>query len=784
MASATLLCYSLGLAALQPVTQPGWLMVTAGAALIVELTAPYIAGAGFFSVGAALYLTLAGHPEVGVTAASVLAVCCLAARTLGRGSREPRLRQDELFNQALPVGIGLLGAALGFKIQLGGFTPLLALLLYAVAQALVAGTLWGFDNRRVRTIRSTEILLVLAICGITVQAFSAPLSALLCLPLLLLPHLLGTPLGLAYHTAHVVQQERESAQRTLSTIQERLEEVSQEHRSRAKEVQLFRRFAGSFAQSPDLKSTVELLSKEARRLVKPESVAIFLQRDGRLTPVYRQTAVAEEPAADSLEPLAIHSLKQGKPLWKKPTKPTGREFMPSQEHAVCFPLERHGTLYLGWRSPPNLTSDTLRALLALVDLGAVALGTALGLDNVRKALDFHSTGHAEARAWLERFDVLLAGVRSLAGHFSSQQVLETLKELALRLVQHDCGALMVQLGERQVLLHWPDQANLDRQALEPLGRQAVEAKRPILLERAGVWPEATSHLVAPIMADETALGAIVVARRQGTFQSSDQESLALAAVQTAIMLENCRLYEEVVESKAQLEQSQAQLVESSKLAAVGQLAAGVAHELNTPLGAIMLRIDSARRSLSKNNPEAADEKLQVAREALLNARDIVSKLLTYSGQDDRAKTTCCVEEIVRNALVLVEAQLTQQSVSVSVEQCEGVVAGRPNELTQVVINLLINARDAILGAAPQGTVIVRSGFSEGMVRLEVEDTGPGVSEKVRARIFEPFFTTKPVGTGTGLGLWISHQIVESHGGKLFLAEGMPTRFVVELPRGQ
>jgi signal transduction histidine kinase len=571
---------------------------------------------------------------------------------------------------------------------------------------------------------------------------------------------------------------------------ERLNSLSQEQRTRASELELLRRFVSSFAESPDLQSTVGLLTKEAHRLGKPDSIAIFLVRDGRLEPVSYHPLGAQRRARSELanlkEPVVEQCLREGGPTWKKPGRSRGGELLPASEHGVAFPLGDFGALYLGWRAAPSLPSESLRSLLALVELSSVAIETATRLDKVRRALDYHYSGHTQARAWLERFDVLLAGVRSLAGHFTSDQVLDTLRELALRLVVHDHGVIVIRLADRERVLCWPSNDSADLAAVEPIGRAAIERQQPVLLEPgsgfAPVWGGAVAHLAAPVMADQAALGVIVVARNQGAFERADQESLALAAVQTAIMLDNCRLYEEVLDAKARLEQSQAQLVQSSKLAAVGQLAAGVAHELNTPLGAILLRIDTARRNLEKNDPLAADKKLQSARDALLAARDIVSKLLTYSATDSRQMAACDLGQVVGNALALVEAQLAQQNVKVRLAQsCSARLLGHANELTQVVVNLLLNARDAILSAHPEGQIQIRSELSSTHVRLEVEDSGPGMPDEIRPRIFDPFFTTKPVGSGTGLGLWISHQIVETHGGRLTVAEGPPTRFVLELP---
>ncbi|MGE0488701.1 MAG: ATP-binding protein [Vulcanimicrobiota bacterium] len=267
--------------------------------------------------------------------------------------------------------------------------------------------------------------------------------------------------------------------------------------------------------------------------------------------------------------------------------------------------------------------------------------------------------------------------------------------------------------------------------------------------------------------------------------------LALAADQTIPALLAARRLDELqlahqslVKAHSELQASQEELIRTSKLAAVGQLAAGVAHEINSPLGAVLLNLQLARRNLRKGKTDKVDDKLELAEGASQSAKVIIAQLLDYSRPAPDAREPVDVTAVVTNALVLTQAQLHLDGVTIERRlQPVPPVLANAGELQQVVTNLILNARDAVLsdGArAPELWVSTERRGSE--VAVIVEDRGPGFSQEVGERMFEPFFTTRPVGQGTGLGLSISHKIVERHGGHLS-AESLPqgARFTVRLP---
>jgi signal transduction histidine kinase len=217
-----------------------------------------------------------------------------------------------------------------------------------------------------------------------------------------------------------------------------------------------------------------------------------------------------------------------------------------------------------------------------------------------------------------------------------------------------------------------------------------------------------------------------------------------------------------------------------------QLAADVAHELNSPLGAIMVQLDAAELNLERERYERAVEKIRSAARAAVSAKEIISKLLFYARGSSGAQVLFSLNAVVQEALGMLAGQPGYDQLDLSLELGElPEVLGDPGELRQVVTNLLVNARDAVLSPGAQAPSIeLASSHRNGSVCLEVRDRGPGIPAEQLEKIFTPFYTTKPAGRGTGLGLSISLKIVEQHGG-LLTARARPgggSCFELALPR--
>jgi signal transduction histidine kinase len=266
--------------------------------------------------------------------------------------------------------------------------------------------------------------------------------------------------------------------------------------------------------------------------------------------------------------------------------------------------------------------------------------------------------------------------------------------------------------------------------------------------------------------------------------------LEALASQAAVALENALLVERLKEmherslelARQELAQTQAQLMQSSKLAAVGQLAAGVAHEINNPLGALSLNLSGLRNQLGEH-PGAA--RLRICEVAVERCKGIVQRLLSFSRQQPIGPGLVqALRPSVEQVLDLVEPDLSRSGVQLQRELKDELYSRfDPGELSQILLNLTLNARDALQSRNADRRLWVRMQRQGELGRIEVVDNGPGMSEEVLARIFEPFFTTKPVGQGVGLGLSVCYQLAEQYGGRL-LAESRPgqgSRFILTFP---
>ncbi|WP_228558569.1 ATP-binding protein [Myxococcus sp. AB056] len=236
---------------------------------------------------------------------------------------------------------------------------------------------------------------------------------------------------------------------------------------------------------------------------------------------------------------------------------------------------------------------------------------------------------------------------------------------------------------------------------------------------------------------------------------------------------------------------QAQLVVSDRLAAVGTLAAGVAHEINNPLAFVLSNLSFLAGELHALAPELPSGRMAELEEVLREATDgahrvrqIVRDLRTFSRGDDEVATAVNVQAVLESAITLARSELKLRAQLVR-DYCEvPLVEGNEGRFGQVFLNLLINAAQAIpVGQSEQHEVRLSLRSAGDRVIIEVRDTGMGMPPEVRARIFDPFFTTKPVGEGTGLGLSICHGIVTGFGGDISVEseEGRGSTFRVSLP---
>ncbi len=299
----------------------------------------------------------------------------------------------------------------------------------------------------------------------------------------------------------------------------------------------------------------------------------------------------------------------------------------------------------------------------------------------------------------------------------------------------------------------------------------------------------------PLRAGEHMLGFLHIVR--GTsFTDNDRLVLeSLAGVLSSVLL-NARRYKQLQERIEAQNLAEKKMVESARLAAVGEIAAGVAHELNNPLTTIAGFTELVLEDLPQD--ARAREDLNLVLQEAHRARDVVRRLLDFSRQDESLKAPADINEILGEALALVHHRARVNGVEIQFVAWDALPAIRMDrgQIKQVILNLVQNA----LHAMPRGGTVrfatanvelddayaaKNPGVKPGSyVGVSVTDTGTGMDAETRARVFEPLFTTKPVGEGTGLGLSMVFGIVQQSGGHVTVESerGRGTTFQVFLPR--
>ena len=349
--------------------------------------------------------------------------------------------------------------------------------------------------------------------------------------------------------------------------------------------------------------------------------------------------------------------------------------------------------------------------------------------------------------------------------------------------------------------------------------EAVASDDPLLGPAAAVGPHDVSGgsaLSWPLLAGEQAIGAVCLRRASAAapFSSQDLQRGVASAAFLAGVIESVRLRDE---ARRRLEDTRRQLLQSEKMASIGQLAAGVAHEINNPIGyvhsnlgsldnyvgdlfrildvyAVAVRqaaatpgrleeIEALRRQLDIDFlREDVRALLAETREGIGRVRQIVQDLkdISRAGAKDEWQQAD-LHKGLESTLNIVASEIKYKAQVIKEYGCLPEIECLPGQLNQVFMNLLVNAAHAI---REQGVIAIRTGADAASLWVEIADTGCGIPPELLPRIFEPFFTTKPAGQGTGLGLSLSESIVRKHGGRIEVESevGRGTTFRVILPR--
>src|SRR2546427_3368324 len=272
-------------------------------------------------------------------------------------------------------------------------------------------------------------------------------------------------------------------------------------------------------------------------------------------------------------------------------------------------------------------------------------------------------------------------------------------------------------------------------------------------------------------------------------QGSHKDKLRLEASRKAMIHIMGDLRETTAERQRreqELRDKQEQLVQAGKLATLGELTTGVAHELNNPLNNTGLFVGNAIDliELGVTDKGQIARELRQAMQQVRKATEIISHLRTFGRAAPASREPISLRQVIERALSLMQEQLRLREIGVTVDWGaeEPVVVGNPIQMEQVFINLLTNARDA-LADAPRRAIRISASVGSAAVAIAFADSGAGIPPGLERRIFDPFFTTKEVGKGTGLGLSITYGIIKEHGGTISVVSppGEGATFLIRLP---
>jgi len=305
---------------------------------------------------------------------------------------------------------------------------------------------------------------------------------------------------------------------------------------------------------------------------------------------------------------------------------------------------------------------------------------------------------------------------------------------------------------------------------------------PPIFRDAQAREELVDVYIVVLWSKDRVIGGLVVgSRTPREFSPADVNLLIAVGSQISSAIERSMLYEETRQAYENLRRTQEQLLHSEKLAAVGQLISGVAHELNNPLTAILgySQLLTSSGQMGQQGIEYADKLYKQAQ----RTHRIVQNLLSFARQHKPERVPVQINQALEETLALRDYDLRMHNIRVHLDLAENfpVTSADPHQLQQVFLNMVNNAVDAILEHSTEGDLWVRTALHGDRLCIEFTDSGPGVKDP--SRVFDPFYTTKPVGKGTGLGLSICYGIITEHGGNIRV-RNIPARgasFTIELP---
>ncbi len=297
-------------------------------------------------------------------------------------------------------------------------------------------------------------------------------------------------------------------------------------------------------------------------------------------------------------------------------------------------------------------------------------------------------------------------------------------------------------------------------------------------------PKIRSSILCPLIVQDELLGVLNLNRVNASenFTVSDFQSASIFATQAALAIQNAKLYSNLKEAYRNLERTQFHLVQSEKLASIGRLVAGVAHELNNPLTSV---IGYSQMAQEIDDLEEIHRQLPIIHSQALRCSKIVKDLLLFARRQKVNSLPVDARALVEETLQDLSLELDKRKVEVkkNFSDISILFQADPDLLKQVFTNIIVNACQALETNQGQRLIEIKIETSGKRLRFFFKDNGPGIPKEIIHKVFDPFYTTKEVGQGTGLGLSLSYGIIKEHGGELSVVSslGKETLFIVELP---
>lgn len=266
------------------------------------------------------------------------------------------------------------------------------------------------------------------------------------------------------------------------------------------------------------------------------------------------------------------------------------------------------------------------------------------------------------------------------------------------------------------------------------------------------------------------------------FKSNEIEALLILAKALGIEEEHKRADKMLKETYEELKGTQRELIQAEKMAALGTLSAGMAHEINNPLMGAMLLVQNLASEQEEGTRE--HKALSQIEEGLKRITNVISKLLAFSRKEELVLEKAKINDIIKDALPLILYEFKLKGVELIANYAEDLpdVKASTNAMQQVLMNVLLNAKDAVLDSKSK-RVTITTYLENNMVKVKIKDEGCGIKKEDMEKVFDPFFTTKPVGKGLGMGMSIVKTIMDQHRGRIdiYSEEGKGTEVILSLP---